>query len=299
MSKRQIPATPLPRSDILPTLRHVVNAVARLKQLIGPVAEFHLVVDANVLIADLRWIFKKRHTANARTNLQECIAAGTIIAYVTPTVVGEVEEKLALMAADGGLSEAVWRPDWARYKSMLRIVEPGIVALERNPFGRDPDDAPNVALADMLSADGILTNDTDIAGMGGTAISVGFVIQARDYSRKAAVSVSIQVGGYYLVVGTRIAVNELAKALRHGAARFQALPVGVKILVLLAVLCVVLHPRSRNSIASTLKAIGRSIPDVLPQILQAAFSLACIAAENETSPPMLPAPRRAAWDRLS
>ncbi len=178
----------LPRSDLLPTLRRAVESIDQLKHLVGPIAEFHVVVDANILIADLLWILEKRRSNTARTGLQECIRAETIIAYVAPTVVAEVEEKLPLITAERGLCHDAWRPEWGSYKSMLRIQEPDPVSLQRYADGQDPDDAPTLALADVIAASGILTRDSDIPAMGGNPIPVEFVLEMRDYSRKTAVS---------------------------------------------------------------------------------------------------------------
>jgi hypothetical protein len=278
----------LPRSDVLPNLRRTIEAFEQLKQLVGPIVEFHIVVDANVLIQDILWILLKRRNTAARTSLQECIVAKTIIAYVTPMLVMEVEEKLTTIIAERGLTPGVWQPAWANYKSLLHIEEPNDSALERYASGQDPDDAPTLALADTLEACGILSRDSDVAAMGGRIIPIEFIIQARDYSRKAAVSVSIQNGGYFVVVGMSGSVQLLASAVKQCVAWLQPLPRGTEILALAALIIIVLHPKVRKPTAASLVAIGKKLPGPLAQALQITFWLAKLAEENVASPPLLP-----------
>lgn len=278
------PEFSLPRSDILVHVRQWVNAVDQLIQLIGPVAEYHFVTDTNVLIGEIWQLTKKRRKANGRTNLQECIAAGTIIAYVAPAVVDEVEEKLALLAAKGKFSDDEWQSEWANYKALLHIKEPGTTKLARYSHGQDPDDVPSLALADTLSADGVVSNDSDVEAMGGNPVTAEFVSQTRDYSRKAAISVSIRIGGYYVAVGGIISVTELSKALKRGVAWFRNFPDSVQAFALLAVFCVVVHPKSRRKIASWMKTVGNTVPEVFHR----AFRLAELAAANRSVPPTLP-----------
>lgn len=216
--------------------------------------------------------------------------AETIIAYVTPTVVSEVEEKLPFIADKRGLSHDVLLREWATYKGMLHIKEPDHAKLEPYANGQDPDDAPTLALADTLQACGILSLDSDILAMGGRLIPIEFIFQARDYSRKAAISVSIRVGGYFIVVGASGALKVLTSAIEQSAAWFRKLPHSAKSLAFMVLILGILHPKVRNSIAASANMIGGKLPGALSQILQLMLCLAELAADNEASPPMLPVP---------
>lgn len=265
-----------------------MESVDFLGQLVGPIAEFHIVIDSNILIREIIWA-GKRERAAARTMLHECIVAGTIIAYVTPTIVSEVEEHLTSVAVKYKLSPAQCLAEWAIYKQMLHVREPDHASLEKYVGGQDPDDAPTLALADMLGAFGILTRDSDILAMGGNCIPVGFVVRARDYSRKTTVSLSIQIGGYYVSIGAIQAFLLVVSALRHGVSLFRGLPPQIKIFAFMVLAFIAAYPKSRYLAISSLKALRRGLPDALPrQILQTILYLADMAADNYALPPTIP-----------
>lgn len=281
-------AEPIFYSDFLPTLREFIESVDHLRRIIGPIASFHVVVDANILISDVLWHLTKKKKPSAQTMLQECIGAGTIIAYATPTVIREVEEKLPLRASQCGLHADVWMPIWSEYTSVLKVREPESSIIERYAAGQDPDDAPTLALADMLTACGILTRDSDIAAMGGNAIPIEFVLHARDYSRRAVVSVSIKIGGYYVCIGATEGFSLLTKATKQCGAWLRKQPVAVRLGAFLVLLSLIVHPRSRNAIVELLQAVGSKVPGILAQLVQVTAALAHMAADNDAVPPTVP-----------
>jgi len=225
----------------------------------------------------------------ARTSLHECIVAGTILAYVTPTVITEVEEWLPALATERGLTQNSWVTEWGKYKRMLRVKGPDPIKLAQYANGQDPDDAPTVALAETLSACGILSKDSDIGAMGGALIPVEFILEVREYSRKAAVSLSIRIGGYLIFAGT---AQALVVALKQCIYFLKNLPDSVKALAFIVLLFVVLYPKLRISVTSWLKSLGGRLPDVRPQIVQIISALAEIAADTQAVPPPLPQPER-------
>lgn len=276
------------RSDGLPALRRTVNAADQLRQLVGPIAEFSIVIDANILISDMLWILERRRDPAARPALQECILAETIIAYVTPRVVSEVEEWLPIIFARRDSTHGPWLPEWVSYKAMLRIQEPDPDGLRPYEAGVDPDDAPTLALADMISACGILTKDPHIAAMGGKMIPGDFVREARSYSRKAMVSVSVQVGGYYFAIATIEAFQLATVAVKLGIGWFRTLPDAIKAVAMLALILSALHPKTRNTLAAGLKRVAERTHDVLlPAVLQTVLGLIELAAEHAVAPPVL------------
>ena len=80
------------KSDPLYNLRQIINKIKPLKQLIGDIVQFCLVIDTNYILGDLIWLIKKRKNPEAKTEVQECILAGTFIVYATKTVIKEVEK---------------------------------------------------------------------------------------------------------------------------------------------------------------------------------------------------------------
>jgi predicted nucleic acid-binding protein len=277
------PKEPVLRSDMLPILGRAVEADAQLKKLLGTIPQFQIVVDANVLLGQIKWATQRKDAA-AKTSLCECILAGTIVAYVTPTIVSEVDEHLFDVAIKYKLSPKVCRSEWTILKQLLRVKEPDHAIVEKYINGQDPDDAPTLALADMLAASGILSRDSDIRAMGGNCIPDEFVVQARDYSRKATISISIEMGGYYVVIGAAQALPVLLGALKRSVTWTRSLPDNLKLIALTVLIFVVVHPRTRNSIVEFLEGMGRRLPDALQIILY----LADMAANNQAVPPTLP-----------
>ena len=275
-------------SELLPTLRRVLEAVGQLKDLIGPIANFHIVVDANILIADILWLQTKRNNLQAKTALQECISAGTIIAYITPIVVREVEEKLLLKAAKCGLRSDELIEKWNDYKKDLHIREPESDNVTKYIGGQDPDDAPTLALADLINACGIFSRDSDIKAMGGKIIPIEFILQARDYSRKSAVSVSLQMGGYFLVFVTIESLQVLIHFLQKSGKLFYELPTYLKIFLVFSFILLVIYPTSRNLMISYIKTTRIKLFNVSPQILQYVVDFMRVIEENQMLPPTLP-----------
>lgn len=274
-------------SDLLPDLRQCVETIDYLKRLLGPIAVFHVVVDANIIISDILWLLTKRRNPIATTALQECIAAGTIVVYVTPMVIAEVK-RFPLEARNQRFDLEAWMAELDSYKQSLQVMEPDPNHVEKYKKGQDPDDAPTLALADVISACGILSKDGDIEAMGGKVIPIEFVLQARDYSRKAVVSVSIQVGGYFFVVSASGVLQVLMRALKSGTAWFRTLPDPVKFLTFVALILVALNTRSRHALSAWLKRFGAELSDALPQILEIVVCLANAVTENRAVPPTLP-----------
>jgi predicted nucleic acid-binding protein len=275
------------RSDLLLNLRRLLECRADLRNIIGSIAEFHIVVDANVLIGDILWLVCKRKDPAAKSALQECILAGTFVAYVTNRVTDEVERHLRLIAVKRGISADVWTSEWLAYKSLLRIQDPEPFLVERYVNGRDPDDAPTIALADAIAACGILTEDRDVKAMGGRVIPITFKLEARDYSRKATVSVSIQIGGYIVTLTAIEGVKLAASALQRGLEWLRALPDGIKVAAVIGLMVALLHPKSRSMMLAALTKVGVAASDAFPLVLECVASLAAIAEENRATPPMV------------
>jgi len=276
------------RSELLPQLRRILESISQLKELIGPIPEFHIVVDANILIEEVRWRQIKRRNRAARSHLEECIVAGTIVGYITPAVVNEVEEKLSVLACESGHPPEDWLAEWENYRTLFRIEEPPQTEIAGFIDGQDPDDAPTLALAKSVSACGILSRDSDIKAMGGRVIPVAFVLEARDYSRRTAITATIKIGGYVLATGIGNALQMLIPTLKRGTTWFQELPEGIKIIIVAALIVAALHPKSRDAVLACLKRAGTGLTDLLPSIVQSMVYLANVVEQNRATPPTLP-----------
>jgi predicted nucleic acid-binding protein len=278
------------RSDSLPTLRGLLDSIEILSADIGPIARFDMVVDANILISEILWHASKRRSATARTKLQECIAAGTISAYATPQVVAEVHEHLLRISVEKGLDHGLCLEIWSVYERKLTIQAATDETVQRYAFGQDPDDAPSLALADDIKAIGIYSNDTDIAAMGGNTISVQFIAQARDYSRDAAISVHLQIGGRVMMLATMAAVYGAFKGLKALVGFATRLPTGAKLALLFFGLVALNSPKTRQAVSSKFSALINGSGNTLGEILTA-YAATAEAAEKHKPQPLIPPTR--------
>ncbi|HEX9466257.1 MAG TPA: PIN domain-containing protein [Alphaproteobacteria bacterium] len=275
------------RSDLLPGIRQFLEFRDNLKQFISPIASYPVVVDANVFIGELLFLSKQGTTAHEMPELLECLVAQTLVAYVTSDIVAEVERNMERLALKRGFTADVWTTHWAAYKPLLRVEDPDPPAVARHANGRDPSDAPTVALAEILAVCGILSKDKDIKAMGGKVIPIRFKIELRDYSRQAAVFVSLQIGGYYVALGTVDAIAFAASALGRVLERFRTLPDAVKILAVVAVAVALLHPTSRKAILDALKKIAAAASDAFPAVMAFLLQAAQVVEENRAIPPVV------------
>jgi predicted nucleic acid-binding protein len=274
------------RSDALPGLRQFIELQADLKTVIGPIATYPIVVDANILIRELLWLSTKRKNPDARPELLECLIAQTVVAYVPMAVIVEVERNMETLAPERDIPADVWTSHWASYKPLLRVEEPDPLAVARYAaVGRDPTDAPTLALADILAVCGILTDDPDIKATGGKAIPISFKLELREYSRQAAVFVSLQIGGCYVAIGAVEALSYAVKTLGRMLGKFRTLPDWVKIVAVAAVALAIIHPTSRTMIGSAIKAVGAAVADAIPGALAFLLQVAQMFEEHRAVPP--------------
>lgn len=268
------------KSDFLYDLRQIVNKIKPLKQLIGDIDRFCLVIDTNVILRDLIWLIKKRKNPEAKTRVQECILAGTFIVYSTKTVIKEVEKKLKKIAVQYDISLDSLEKEWLNYKLLLIIREPEDNLINKYRQGRDPDDAPTLALAKMLNAYGIISKDKDIESMGGKTVSFIFCASARSYSRKATVTVLIKIAGYFtFVIGMEL-LSALLSLLKNILDKLLNLPGWIKLLLVIAGILVLCIPKFRKFVIDMVKSMSSELQKIMPLLIEFLTQIFEILKEN-------------------
>ena len=270
------------RSEMLGELRKING----LKNLLGPLAQFVVVVDANVILGDLIWLVSKRKKPDAVTELMECISAGTIVAYIARPVLAEVDEHITTIAADQKLSEDALRQEWKKYRKLVKVRKPREAMVDRYRDGQDPDDAPTIALEKILRADGILSKDPDIAAMGGLVIEMGFTKQARDYSRKTAVAATIRFSGGTVMLVSWSTLALIWKSIQGATVWLKRLPVPVQLILFVAIVAVASDRRARQRVTAMLVQMNESISCYWPDVLSLLTSMGTKLAENTIPPPV-------------
>lgn len=263
-----------------------LREIEGMKSLIGPLAQFSIVVDANILLGDLIWLVGKRKNPQASTEIMECIAAGTIVAYVTRSVFDEVNEHIPNIASDKSLSEDALREEWEAYRRHLKVIAPQQELVDCYKDGQDPDDAPTIALEKMLGADGVLTKDSDIAAMGGMVIELDFTRRARDYSRKTAIAATIKFTGGVGFIVTWAALESVWKAMKAVVVWLRNLPPFVQGVIFVAVIIIAANRRTQDRIVALLGKIEVLKSEHWPAIASLLAGVVAALAENTVPPPV-------------
>ncbi len=282
MTTHAVPLHKHIRSEMLGELRKIDG----VKQWLGPLAQFVIVVDANIILGDLIWLVSKRKKPDAVTELMECVLAGTIVAYIARSVLTEVDEHITTIAAAKNLSEAALRQEWKMYRKLVKVRTPRKTLVDRHIDGQDPDDAPTIALEKMLRADGILSKDTDITAMGGLVIEMEFTKRARDYSRKTAVAATIRLSGGTAIFVSGNTLKIIWKSIQSATVWLKRLPAPVQLILFVAIVAVASDRRARQRVTALLAQMNKAVSAYWPHMLSLLESMSTTLAENTIPPPV-------------
>jgi len=247
---------------MLANLRVFLKTYPELQQMTGEVARFCVVLDANAAVSDLLHKHSKPHLP--QTALEECIKSSVIEVYAPTWLDREMTESaIPQVAKQKNIPEAVLQRSWDDYKKGI-VWDERFAAPEATSEGAvDPKDVPYVALAECISADGILTSDKDIDRLGGNTLTLRFVISARSYARASSYHVTIQVGGTVIGVLTLSAMYQLVTTIYSLASR---LPGWARFALFVAAVVVAVHPTSREKVLSFLLSWGSALASMVPEI---------------------------------
>jgi hypothetical protein len=204
-----------------------------------------LVLDASVVLGDLRWIVRHCAQSDVRSAFEEAAAAGTLVAYAPPWLREEIERKLPIVAARDEISLEALREAWTRYQTAIWFYQPSVT----DPGDAvDPKDAPYRQLAEELGALPVCTKDHHLRAMGATTMGARELVLLRDFSRAASTGLALKIGGR---VALMVAGAPLVALARAGARFIARLPAPVQVGLALAALWAVLHPKGRAFLAQT------------------------------------------------
>ncbi len=267
-----------PAEDIVApaeTLNSFRDMVASFPML-STIAQLHrvrFVVDANVVLSDLRWLARRKNP-EARTILQEVLAAGTVIAFAPPQLDDEVTRHLPRIAQSAKVAVEVLEAEWVAYRAQFRFRSPA--EGERPAHVQDPDDLPYLYLRAEIGAEAIYTNDSDLVAMGAPVVGTEIVIALRDYTRASSVDVSIRMGGTLVAVASGAVLMKIWEGVKTLFAAVGQLPAWARWLLAGVAVAAVLHPRSRALLQQTARWVpdrtGAALKVLMPLVLQAAVT---------------------------
>ena len=257
------PAAPRATSEALSSLRDLFAAYPWVAE-IFTVFQVRLVVDANIVLSDLRWLVTKRRSPEARTTLQEVIAAGTVVAYAPSFLDVEVRTHLPRLAEDGAVPLERFESAWAEYRASLHFFAVADVVYADAPDGvGDPKDLPYVHLRSQIGAAAVYSRDKHVEAMGAPVVKQAYLDDLRTYSRAAPVSLTIMVGGSAVVVTSAATTRAVLVQVYGLLKKVGDLPRGLQIALAVVAMVALVHPTSRAWLVRMLRA--------LPARLQGAF----------------------------
>lgn len=250
------------RSDALADLRPFFSE-GGLMAALGNIFELNLIIDANIVLEDLRWMLHKRVNPEARTGLLEVLAAGTLRAFAPTYLLIEMDKKLRTFCEQEGIPYDQAEEIWTQYRGSIQFIEAG------GPVAghQDPKDVPYIKLQEQLNAL-ILTKDTDLSQMGARTTTVKIVAQLRDYSRSAAVEYTFKMqGGMAFVVGAALikSATQLGKTISPSLKR---VPPFVWLIAAALIVAVLMHPASRQYVKALLITLGRKSASAASALLE-------------------------------
>lgn len=160
---------------------------------------FSMVLDANKVIAEIRWRLSKRTKPHALTGIFESIEARVLIAYVPSYTECEIFAKAKKLALETGKSEEDVIEEWRRIKPLLRVHDTAMQQVEVIELA-DPKDLVYMAAQQQLGVSAIYSDDPHLERMGAPLVKGRIDDDLRDYARGSAVTIGVNIGSGLVVL---------------------------------------------------------------------------------------------------
>lgn len=181
-------------AELLGALSNLVDLVIELEPFFSGLVRFDLVVDANIMAADLN--YSVRNPQQRRTRLQEIGSSGVFRLHTPHWAVSELESSAlkSIGRIHGTPCEDMLSrlPEYLESFTIHDAYKWPAPAVKANVDDRDE---PYAALARDIKASAILSRDRDIEAFGAARIDVDALIAARLYARAKAAALSMQILG--------------------------------------------------------------------------------------------------------
>lgn len=220
-----------------------------------------LIVDANIILGEIRWLTVKRKRPNARSDLKELLDAKTVLAIAPTFLKKEMEINLCKMAAQSNVEPAVFKEHWNLFQSLIIFMDMG----GPDDTFKDPKDAPYIKLQ-RRSGHLIYSRDNDILNMGGKTATSAIVASLRVYSRNVVIEYILKAGGIgtlHLSFALVAAIFRFAKSVVPNAKR---IPRGFWLAAAIFIIAALIYKPSRlyllsfvESLSSKSSSIGKSL----------------------------------------
>ncbi len=235
---------------------------------LGQIFQINLIVDANVVIADLRWLALKRRNPEARPQLLEVIQAETVKVFAPTFLEDEVKRHIASLSLEENIPIEELEAHWATYRALISFIDVG----GPEEGYQDPKDVPYLKLQAKLEAL-ILSNDPDIAQMGGRIASVTLVAKLCAYSREAAIEYTLKAGGAGTITFSAALLSAAGKFLQSLIPHVRRIPPWIWAVGLALIIAALVHPPTRAWITSRIKSLSGNAKELGIALFEAIIPL--------------------------
>jgi len=243
---RQNPPFP---SEALRDFLRLLDRFPALRPLVEDVLQFLVVLDASQVQAELRWRVGSRRDPSARSSLQELIESGVVIAVAPTRLKEEIDENLLRIASEHDASVETVMTEWKRFERLIRYYSPR-TEIRPSVACPDSDDVAYLQTWDQTGADFIWTRDRHFVVTNPPDMMAGLDSSLRDYARAKSILVGVKVGSGLAVVCSLEVLIALGRVIIEG---IQRIPPMIKVYIGLAIVGLLLHPKSRECLLGWLK----------------------------------------------
>lgn len=230
--------------------RHWIASDPTYSSSLGTIEQFRLVLDANVILADIYWLEHNRKDPDAQTRLQQLIASATVLPTAPVELRAEIASRLDEFAERYNEPVARYEEHWRWYENRIDFQE--VTPQEGlEPEARDPDDLPYLYVC-LGSEDipAVYTKDADLSAMGAPVVGEDVIIAMLEYARATGAQYTLMIGTG--MVGTVLTQAGIASAKKLIEA-FRNLPPFIQGVIGIAVAWSALNPDIRERVVAKLK----------------------------------------------
>lgn len=284
------------RSDLLPYLAGLIQALPSLRPLFPQIFQLRVVIDANIVQGELRWRLKSRRKRGARSALHEVMACGVLVAYAPHVLDKEIREHAPRLALETNTSLADVYREWKDFRKYICFYT-AQVRTRVDVTRTDPDDVAYMDTMEEIAARAIYTRDRDFLRTTTPVIFVALDSTLRRYARASSIRIGFVVGSSISVAFGLEALLALGRLLARLFQAARRLPPAAQALILAALAAVIAHPKSRAKLLQLWDSLNKTLKPAMWEVLVEAmyqFVEATSTAEEsfQAIQEMLPPPKR-------
>lgn len=238
--------------ESLSRLRAIFSDHPGFSTLLGTVFTFEIVIDANMMVADI--LARRRHEGHPSNN-ERLVAAGILKLHVPSGALIEMETRtLPKVAKKKKIPISELQETWRDYRASLTVHEGYDVASRSIIDMCDPDDEVYVELMQDVGALGVLTQDRHFEFLELRAFNHVVLKDIQAYTIAITNGLNLHFGG---AMGMSLAGKGLWDALKVLLDLWKRAPVLLQIALLGAVCFAFWQDRTREKVIETSKAAAK------------------------------------------